>query len=847
MKPLIYLFLLTAAFATQTRSLAQNTFNALAVRTNLTVAGAPPVLTVNTLADVITFQPQGGRVVQTRGYHTAGDGGHGTYRWTTTIPSTTNTYGGVLAVSGGAWIQVDRPYKFPQFGVRQDGLESSGEANRARIQSALQFLRTGGEIELPKSSNITWVGPEAIRPNANLTNLTITLNGNISVPGTNNWNAGHPFSLFHFSDAGTYNNVVIQGSGILDGNALNQPTDAADNYGKMMGIRFDFATNCVVRDITIRNFGFFAFLAGKSKDIRVTGTTIIQTNGNNDSRAPGSWGRNADGLHFDMTSGAIVDGNDIKSTDDCVAFTIVASDQTMTNIVVANNRLQPFAPSATYIPVGIRVATEPGITNSRIDNIAITGNVIDAVGANGMYIGAQVDTTRSHAGVLVSGNVIRNAGNSATVLIGPDAGDPITFSAVTSGGIQVFHCDDATISGNTFLDIGERAICTADSGTVTITGNTFRKMRRVSGSFPGGSGVYIPHGNLGPVDYLTIKDNVFDELDGSAVITNGSTHLVQNFVFAGNNVSKWNLSRAAATARVYPAVFMVRAVTNAIVGNVFGTGFASGLMCFPAGEFDLLIRDNVFTRIEANQAVEGASEWIRSVGTTGGTRGRLVVENNMFGYYTGFVANVNNFRETIWNNNTFSALFLPSNVSADAVRIDFETNVVNAARIVITDNKTLFMTKVGNNPSSLFRVYNNLGSGGSLVTLTSQVSGNSTDGNTAPWIDAFQSHNIDLAYSGTTVTVNPYGRDPYQFRLTLTNNATLSFANFFHGMRGSIYMFPAATNCVITTPSNGYTPTGATFTVDGGTGNTNMVRAAFEVIGVGGTNRIAVIPQNLFR
>jgi len=38
--------------------LGQNTFNAVAVRTNLTVAGAPPVLTVNTLADVITFQPQ---------------------------------------------------------------------------------------------------------------------------------------------------------------------------------------------------------------------------------------------------------------------------------------------------------------------------------------------------------------------------------------------------------------------------------------------------------------------------------------------------------------------------------------------------------------------------------------------------------------------------------------------------------------------------------------------------------------------------------------------------------------------------------------------------------------------
>jgi len=51
----------------------------------------------------------------------------------------------------------------------------------------------------------------------------------------------------------------------------------------------------------------------------------------------------------------------------------------------------------------------------------------------------------------------------------------------------------------------------------------------------------------------------------------------------------------------------------------------------------------------------------------------------------------------------------------------------------------------------------------------------------------------------------------------------------------------------VTLPSLAYSPTGSTFSVSGGTGSTNYVRVMWEVHQVGGTNRITVVPQEIFR
>jgi hypothetical protein len=146
---------------------AQNTFNALAVRTNLTVAGAPPVLTVNTLDDVITFQPQGGRVVQTRGYHAPGDGGHGLYRWTNSLPAGVVTNRGTwFAGTTGFW-NLMRPsgvVDIRQFGARGDNVSDNTAAIQNAVDScgfpSVMYVPIGNFLTGPitMTNQVSWVG-----------------------------------------------------------------------------------------------------------------------------------------------------------------------------------------------------------------------------------------------------------------------------------------------------------------------------------------------------------------------------------------------------------------------------------------------------------------------------------------------------------------------------------------------------------------------------------------------------------------------------------------------------------------------------------------------------------------
>jgi len=793
-----------------------------------------------------------GSAYMTLGYYSAGDGGGATYQFVANQTST-NVYGGKLAVAGGSWEQVTRPHLFNHFGVAQDGLQGSGPGNALRMTSALQFLRTGGAIELPHSINTTFVGPESVRPGVHMTNVTITFNGNIMVPATNDWTASHPQSLFHFADAGSYNNLTILGRGTIDGNARNQPTSAADNYGKMMGIHLRFATNCSIKDVTVQNFGFFGVLAAQADQFLLDSVTIIQTNGSNDTRESASWGRNQDGFHADLVSNTRVVNSHIQSNDDCIAFTISVSNNKSTNLIAANNVLKPFAPSTIYVPCGVRVCSDgAGVTNYMFANVSITDNIIEPVGANGMYIGIQANAERGHTAHNISGNIIRNAAAIATVPQGPQAGQTISFNGFNFGGMYLFHVNDAIVSGNSFINNGGRGIAIADCGDIAISGNMFNGLIDPANAIPRGSGIFVIHDNYGAITNLLVSDNTFLNLVGSAVYASGTTFPISRFEFANNTIDNWNNSRTAGgtSGRAFAALRIDRGVTNVITANKFGIGYANAINCTPFSAQHLLdVRNNTFGAMIADPAIEGGAEWILCEQTTATTLGTLVVDGNRFGAYVFRLARLLNNTESIWNNNQFLASGLASGVSQEVVYMNYGTNVTGAPRIQITDNKVRFPGKLGANPLRLFRVYNNAGSGGSAVTLSSHVSGNYTDIGSAisPWFDDFQTHDIGLTYSGSTITVNPYGRPPYQFLMTSTGNTTLTFANFFHGMRGSIYVIPAAGASTFTVGSSVYTPTGGSFVVPAGSGVTNATLVQFEVVGHAGTNRITLIPTNVNR
>lgn len=104
-----------------------------------------------------------------------------------------------------------------------------------------------------------------------------------------------------------------------------------------------------------------------------------------------------------------------------------------------------------------------------------------------------------------------------------------------------------------------------------------------------------------------------------------------------------------------------------------------------------------------------------------------------------------------------------------------------------------------------------------------------------------------LAYSSTTVTVTGGKGQLQSSVLTCTNNFTLSFSSISDNDGGTIYVYPAATNCTVTLSSPAYSQSGTTLTINGGTGSTNHTVIAWKNTLVNSTNVIDVTAANYYR
>jgi hypothetical protein len=849
MKPLIYLLLLAVAFATQTRALAQNTFNAVAVRTNITVAGAPPVLTVNTLADVITFQPQGGRVVQTRGYHTPGDGGHGLYRWTNALPAgATTNLGTWFAGTSGFWGLVhDGDVNFLQWGVIP-GLTTEGSNNAARMTAAIQAFKNGGKLTLPKLSSTYYVGPNSVRPAVALTNLVLELNGDIIVPATPVWNTTHP-SLFHFADAGTYNNLTIRGTADIYGNATNQTTASTNSYGKQHCFRVENATNFVLSGLKIRGFGYFAALLTGVNGGRVSGLTIRQNEGNNDTY-PTRWGVNSDGVHIYESRDVSVTDCDIESTDDCVAFTINVSNTISSNYMVANCILKPYAGSQ-FVPSGIRLSMETGVTGSTIANVLIANNIIRPFGANGMYIGTAANQlTRELSGIKIIGNIIDRAGFDP-IQIGPNAGTNVTHNAISTGGMYIAHAHNVEVSQNLFINNRAKAIGFANVGFGVFKGNTFSNIvDSHSGTAPRGVGIYQAWGSYGNNNDITISDNNFQGTDGGCIYGDGLTYTTEVTRIQNNVFNDWLRGLYSSSGRTYPAIIGFKSLTNYITGNRFANGKGSGIViasAFVDGKHEIV--NNSFEPLLGPAVTVGGTEPIRVTYTTAGAIGNsAIIQNNRIGSYTSRAVVLENILNSYIVGNSFFPDRLESTVSPEMVYVNYSNGTTGASTVVVANNAAHIASKGGSNPSVFSRAINNNGSGGSSVTIASSIAQNiiTPASGMAHFLDAFASGARDISY-GATTTIPNSSDIPIRNRVALTGITTLAWTNPSPGQRGQLDIYPDTVDRVVTLPSLAYSPTGSTFTVSGGTGATNYTRMMWEVHQVGGTNRISVIPQNLYR
>jgi len=130
---------------------AQTTVNNFTVKTNLSIAGAPPTLSATTIADLKTLNPVvDDALVDVAGYLTAGDGGGGTFRRVSSSGITNLV--AISAVStfntNFAWLRVwDNTTVRPEwFG----GFPNDGVDDAAAINNALNYVAalTAGTVQL---------------------------------------------------------------------------------------------------------------------------------------------------------------------------------------------------------------------------------------------------------------------------------------------------------------------------------------------------------------------------------------------------------------------------------------------------------------------------------------------------------------------------------------------------------------------------------------------------------------------------------------------------------------------------------------------------------------------------
>jgi parallel beta-helix repeat protein len=716
------------------------------------------------------------------------------------------------------------------------------------MQAALVALKDGGHITLPRLAQPVYVGPNPVRPAVNLTNLIIELNGSIEVPTTPVWNATHP-SLFHFADLGTYNNLTIRGSGSIYGNATNQTTSSTNNYGKQNCIWVGNATNLVIEGLSIRGFGNFAVLLTGVNVARVSGLIIDQTVGNNDT-FPTRWGANADGVHAYESRNVMITDCNIKSTDDCVAFTINASGTVSSNYTVANCILQPYAGSQ-FVPSGIRLGLETGISNSTVANVLIADNIIRPVGANGMYIGTTASATdRSLSGIKIIGNIVDRAAFDP-ISIGPNFGTNVTHNSVTTGGITISNAKDVEVTDNLIINNRAKGISIANVGLVTIRGNTVSNIvDSWTGATPRGAGVYLPQGVYGNNDVIVINGNTITGTDGGSIISDGSVYDTLVSQVQGNILNDWLRGVYLSAGRSQPAILLQRSRTNYISENLFSNGKGSSIVISSSfGNAKHVIANNSFQSSLAPTATVGGTEHIRvTYSTAGSIGGQLSILGNQIGAYKGRAVVLENLLNTYMVGNSFLPDELDGSVAVEMVYLNYGTGTTGSATLIVANNTSHIATKAGANPSIFTRTINNNGSGGSTVTLSSSVAQNviTPASGMAHFLDGFASGARDIAY-GATTTIPNSSEIPIRNRVTLAGNTTLAWTNPSPGQRGHLDIYPDTVSRVVTLPSLAYSPTGSTFTINGGTGSTNYTRVMWEVHQVGGTNRITVIPTEVMR
>jgi hypothetical protein len=571
----------------------------------------------------------------TLGYFRAGDGGMNVFCYDPADTTTADNAGSVIVDRRGRrWKQVDATsHNVLAWGAKYDGLEATATANRVAIQAALTVIGAMGmgRLWFPSAVRTMYIAVPHLDLAANAKRVTIQIDGILKRPASSIW-TGHFLSMFHFARGG-YEKLRFTGSGILEGNALNQTPGVSGNYGKENAIRVDGGADVLVENITIRGFGGFALLCKTVNTACARGLTIDQTLGSHDP----VYGKNADGVHFYTCNRVRVSDCDIASTDDCIACTTDINHSVSGGIVITGNTLRPTATSVTHPPSGVRISAEIGVVGSQINDVLIDSNQIHCrAAAAGILlggVGAFVIGEHNHRRVQIANNVIHGSNGYEPISVGPASGRLINANQMYSS-VTICNATDVTLADNQLVNQRGRGMIVRNCGLVRIASGCVKNVQaETDGSLNTVAGLTIDltNGNITRVEIsggFRVEDSV-----GAGIRCQPGSYTLTELVVSGARVRGFNTSAAAGSNG--RAGLYVQGVTKALIERFSAEdGNAYGCFIVPDAGGHYRVSACEFRNNNTADAVGSVGHlWCGPANASSAVAGQFIVSGCLFGEF----------------------------------------------------------------------------------------------------------------------------------------------------------------------------------------------------------------------
>lgn len=401
--------------------MGQTTYNNLAVKTNLTVAGADAVTKVANVAALVAMSPkQDGQLVETLGYYSAGDGGGAQYYWDSTSSDPTNRV--VIASNGGRFkIIPNGKISSAQWGI------ASGSDNLDVIQDWVNYTATNN-LEATLSSGTYGLTNSLVIPsNARIVGSYNSVFERKGVAAqTNNLVYAALRTAYAFNpyvSNGGYTNAAVP-SLVTNVTLSGFRLKTANGWFSSFGIAAFGADNWLFENLTIDTMTNHWAITYWGNNIRTIGCVI---NNSGDIYQ--------DGLHIIGGDQFTFNGNIVYSGDDSFALTIpTRAVQDISNVTISGNIAKSSHAHA------IRLAIENPSSTNLIKNIVVTG----MSGAAGLKKNALVRFES------ISTNITKGITNVLLSDIALDSGGLSGHGGTPQGaayGYHIHNSDNVVLSG----------------------------------------------------------------------------------------------------------------------------------------------------------------------------------------------------------------------------------------------------------------------------------------------------------------------------------------------------------------------------------------------------------------